>query len=83
LRCVDAALAELDGSKHLIPVVVKHLRAIPVASVRANVKSYTQILRFEQELLNALPHDASETCVASSGIVARIQAHWKASRLSR
>jgi effector-binding domain-containing protein len=57
LRCVDAALAELDGSKRLIPVVVKHLPAIPVASVRANVKTYTQILRFEQELLNALPQD--------------------------
>jgi hypothetical protein len=41
----------------MIPVVVKHLCAIPVASVRANVKSYSQILRFEQELLNALPRD--------------------------
>jgi DNA-binding transcriptional MerR regulator len=57
LQCVDAAIAELDGAKRMIPVVVKHLRAIPVASVRANVKSYSQILQFEQELLNALPHD--------------------------
>jgi DNA-binding transcriptional MerR regulator len=57
LQCVEAALAELEGCKRVIPVVVKHLRAIPVASVRANVKSYTEILRFEQELLNALPHD--------------------------
>lgn len=55
LHCVNAALDELDTCRRPIPVVVKHLRAIPVASVRANVKSYTQILRFEQELLDALP----------------------------
>jgi hypothetical protein len=43
LHCVNAALDELDACRRPIPVVVKHLRAIPVASVRANVKSYTQI----------------------------------------
>jgi DNA-binding transcriptional MerR regulator len=56
LHCVNAALDELDACRRPIPVVVKHLRAIPVASVRANVKSYAQIQGFEQELLNALPH---------------------------
>jgi len=56
LRCVNAALDELDDSKRPIPIVVKHLPATPVASVRAEVASYADILRFEQELLNALPH---------------------------
>lgn len=55
LEYINAALDELDASKPPIPVVVKHLRATPVASVRAKVESYTDILRFEQELLNALP----------------------------
>jgi DNA-binding transcriptional MerR regulator len=55
LRGVNAALDELDASKRPIPVIVKQLRAIPVASVRANVKCYAHILRFEEELLNALP----------------------------
>ena len=55
LQCVNAALDELDASTRPIPVIVKHLRAIPVASIRANVQSYSQILRFEQELLNAVP----------------------------
>ena len=57
LQCVNAALAELDVAKRPIPVVVKHLGAIPVASVRASVNSYTHILPYERELLNALPPD--------------------------
>jgi DNA-binding transcriptional MerR regulator len=57
LQCVNAALAELEVSRRPIPVVVKHLDAIPVACVRAEVKSYSHILQFEQELLNALPPD--------------------------
>jgi DNA-binding transcriptional MerR regulator len=56
LHCVNAALDELDASKRPIPVIVKHLRAVPVASVRASVRSYSGILPFEQELLNALPN---------------------------
>jgi len=55
LQWVNAALDELDAYKRPIPVVVKHLCAVPVASVRAIVNSYAEILRFEQELLNALP----------------------------
>jgi DNA-binding transcriptional MerR regulator len=42
LKCIDAALAELDALKRPI-------------SVRAKVKNYAEILRFEQELLNDLP----------------------------
>lgn len=55
LRWVNAALDELDASKRTIPVVVKHLRATPIASVRAEVATYADILRFEQELLSVLP----------------------------
>jgi DNA-binding transcriptional MerR regulator len=55
LQCVNAALDELEASKRPIPVIVKHLRAIPVASVRVEVASYADILRFEQELLDAVP----------------------------
>jgi len=55
LECINAALDELDASKRPIPVVVKRLPATPIASVRAQVESYTDILRFEQELLNVLP----------------------------
>jgi DNA-binding transcriptional MerR regulator len=47
LQCVNAALDELETSKRPIPVIVKHLRAIPVASVRVEVASYVDILRFE------------------------------------
>src|SRR5438445_5567291 len=55
LKCINAALDELDASKRPISVVVKHRPATPIASVRAKVESYRDILRFEQELLNALP----------------------------
>jgi DNA-binding transcriptional MerR regulator len=55
LHSINAALGELDASRRAIPVVVKHLRATPVASVRAQVKSYSEIVRFEQELLSVLP----------------------------
>src|ERR1700730_9057039 len=55
LKCINAALDELDASKRPISVVVKRRPATPIASVRAKVKSYTDIVQFEQELLNVLP----------------------------
>jgi DNA-binding transcriptional MerR regulator len=58
LKCINATLHELDTSKRPIPVVVKRRPAIHIASVRAKVESYTDILRFEQELLSALPLQA-------------------------
>jgi DNA-binding transcriptional MerR regulator len=58
LECINAALEELDVSKRPIPVVVKHLHGAPIASVRAKVDSYTDILRFEQELMRSLPLDS-------------------------
>lgn len=55
LTCINAALDELDASKRPIPVVVKHRPAAAVATVRARVERYTDIERFEHELLSALP----------------------------
>jgi DNA-binding transcriptional MerR regulator len=55
LKCIEAALNELDISKHPISVVVKRRPAAPIASVRAKVESYADIVRFEQELLSVLP----------------------------
>jgi DNA-binding transcriptional MerR regulator len=55
LQLIEAALDELDTSKRPIPVVVKRRPAIPIASVRAKVNGYADILQFEQELLSALP----------------------------
>jgi DNA-binding transcriptional MerR regulator len=55
LECINAALDELDASKLPISVVVKRRPAIPIASVRAKVERYADILQFEQELLSVLP----------------------------
>src|SRR5882724_5866451 len=55
LQYVDAALEELDVSKRPISVVVKNRPDTVIASVRTQVKNYTDILRFEQELINDLP----------------------------
>jgi DNA-binding transcriptional MerR regulator len=58
LDCINAALEELQGARPPIPVVVKRRPAVLIASVRAKVESYTEILKFERELLNALPIDS-------------------------
>jgi len=55
LQYVDAALEELDVSRRPISVVVKNRPDTAIASVRVKVKNYTDILRFEKELLNDLP----------------------------
>jgi DNA-binding transcriptional MerR regulator len=55
LKCIDAALVQLNASKTPISVVVKQRPAIAVASIRTQVESYADILPFEQELLKVLP----------------------------
>jgi DNA-binding transcriptional MerR regulator len=55
LNWIDATLSELDDSSRPISVVVKRRPAILVASIRSRVKSYSEIERFEQELLSELP----------------------------
>jgi DNA-binding transcriptional MerR regulator len=58
LKFVDAALNDLDDSRRPLPVVVKRRAAAPVASVRAKVSNYEDIVAFEQELLNGLPPES-------------------------
>jgi hypothetical protein len=58
LSWIEAAIDELDGSCRPIPVVVKRRPAIPIASVRAKVENYTDMLEFERELLTVLPAPA-------------------------
>jgi DNA-binding transcriptional MerR regulator len=60
LECIDAALGELDALTHPVSVIVKRRPAIPIASVRAKVKSYADILEFEQELVKVLPLESIE-----------------------
>lgn len=55
LEYINAALDELDASTRSIPVVVKHRPAISIASIRAKVETYADIVQFEQELLKSLP----------------------------
>ncbi len=54
LSWVNAALAELDGSEP-VSIVVKRRPAIPIASVRARVQTYADIVPLEQDLLKAIP----------------------------
>jgi DNA-binding transcriptional MerR regulator len=55
LKCINAALDELGASKRPISVVLKHRPATLIASVRAKVERYADILPLEQELLKVLP----------------------------
>lgn len=58
LGFVNAALNDLDASRPPRPVVVKSRPAAPIASVRAKVRNYADIVRFEQELLMGLPPES-------------------------
>jgi len=55
LRWLTAALDELDGNGRPIPVIVKRRPAVLIASVRSRVRHYSEIERFEKELLRELP----------------------------
>jgi len=55
LKWINATLSELDDSGRPIAVVVKRRPAVLVASIRSRVQSYSEIERFEQELLSELP----------------------------
>jgi effector-binding domain-containing protein len=58
LRWLNAALAETNDFKLPIPVVVKQSAAVRVASIRAKVKRYADVVSFEHELANALPAES-------------------------
>jgi DNA-binding transcriptional MerR regulator len=55
LKWIDATLDELEDFERPIAVVVKRRPAVLVASIRSKVQSYSEIERFEQELLSELP----------------------------
>lgn len=61
LNWINAALDEPDGPESTIAVVVKRRPAVPIASVRAELRNYVEVARFERELLSALPQE----CVGS------------------
>lgn len=59
LSWINAALDEVNVSSRLIPVVVKRRPAVQVASLRAKVATYGEILAIEQELLNAVAEEST------------------------
>jgi DNA-binding transcriptional MerR regulator len=61
LKYVDAILDQLEVSKHPISVVVRRRAAAPIASVRAKLEDYADVVKVEQELLRVLPPE----CVGS------------------
>ncbi len=61
LQWINAALDELAERQTPISVIVKHRPAMPIASLRVELRNYAEASRFEQELINVLPAD----CVGS------------------
>src|SRR5579871_2420016 len=55
LEWINLRLQELHGSKQEATVVIKRQPAISIASLRGSLAAYSDIQRFESELLNALP----------------------------
>jgi len=66
LRWIDSALRELQFSDRPVQVMVKRRPACTVASVRAKVREYSEIARFERDLLEALP---AESCGDLRGVL--------------
>jgi len=66
LRWIESALRELEFSDRPVQVVVKRRPAYTVASVRAKVRDYSEIARFERDLLEALP---AEFCGDLRGVL--------------
>ncbi len=58
LQWVDDALNGVDEMERPIPVVVKRQPAMLVASIRSKVQAYSEIERFEQNLLAEVPEQS-------------------------
>jgi DNA-binding transcriptional MerR regulator len=58
LACIDVALSESNGATRLPQVVVKRCRGTRIASLRAKVNSYSEILPLERNLLASLPEES-------------------------
>lgn len=61
LACIDVALAESNGVTRPPQVVVKRSRGTRVASLRAEVNSYSEIVPLERNLLSSLPEESLGT----------------------
>ncbi len=59
LDWINAALDEIEGSKPPIAVVVKRRPALPIASLRVEIKSYSEVSIFERELSTLLPAECA------------------------
>lgn len=84
LHSIDAALDEKTDQTgawtHAVPVAIKRRRALRVATLRGEFKTYveTDVLRLEGELLSALPADALgaargvmwQRCVRTDSLIA-------------
>jgi DNA-binding transcriptional MerR regulator len=58
LRWLDAALAETNDFRAPIPVIVKRNAAVRVASVRAKLRNYEDVVSFESDLMKAVPAES-------------------------
>lgn len=58
LTCINSLLEQTEAGGRPTPVVIKHRRAVAIASVRSRVNSYDEIGRLEKELLSSLPAPA-------------------------
>jgi DNA-binding transcriptional MerR regulator len=58
LDWINLAIEELDDSPRLIPVVKKRRPPMQIACVRANIKYYPEIEKFESDLLRELPRES-------------------------
>ena len=58
LKCINSLLEQSEVGGRPTPVLIKHRRAVAIASVRARVNSYDDIYRLENELLRSLPGTA-------------------------
>lgn len=61
LNWVNVALAEIDESHKPIAVIVKRRPALPIVSLRVELKNYADVSRFEQHLFDAVPPDCLGT----------------------
>jgi DNA-binding transcriptional MerR regulator len=61
LHRINAALDDLGQHRTPISVIVKRRPAVPIASLRVELKNYAEASQFEQALLNALPPECLGT----------------------
>jgi DNA-binding transcriptional MerR regulator len=55
LRWIDCLLDQAENSRRLTPIVIKRRPSFAIASIRSEVRSYSEINRLEKELRDALP----------------------------